>query len=455
VKKRVPSLPPQVGAKPIVAIVGRPNVGKSTLFNRLAGVSLAIVEDQPGVTRDRNYADTDFFGVPVTIVDTGGFDPEPGDPVTDLTREQVQLAVEEADAILCVFDGRTALTNADMETVRLLRRSGKPVVFAANKVDAARYEAAAMEAYQLGLEELTMISAAHGRGVNDLVDRIAAVLPDMAEEAAEETPEGTIRVALIGRPNAGKSSLINKLLGHERMLTNDQPGTTRDSIDSRFVHDEQSYVLIDTAGLRRRSRIADRSERHAVFSAIRALQRAHVAILLLDAQAGAAEQDAKVAGLAVDRGCALLVAGNKWDLVRGQEAADAAGYQAQQVLTFLPYVPFVRVSAKTGRGVDRLLATVKRIAEEHNRRVGTGELNRFFEEMVTHKPPPLKGGRPIKFYYAAQVAVRPPRFIISCNYPDAVHFSYRRFIMNRLRERFGFEGTPIRLVFKGRGRNKK
>lgn len=438
----------------VVAIVGRPNVGKSTLFNRLVGGRVAIVEDQPGVTRDRNYADADLFGVPVTVVDTGGFDPEPGDPVTDLTRGQVQVAVDEADVVVCLLDGRTELTSADHETVRLLRRSRKPVVFAANKVDAERFEAGALAAYEMGIEGLELISALHGRGTGDLVDRIVEALPDRPapEPEAEAEPESTVRVAIIGRPNAGKSSLINRLLGQERMLIDDRPGTTRDSIDTLIDHQGRPLVLIDTAGVRRRSRIADASERHAVFAAIRALERAHVAVLLIDAEGGAAEQDAKLAGLAVDRGCAVAIAPNKWDLIRGHDAAKAAVAQCREVLSFISYAPLVRVSAKTGKGLGRLVEAVFGLADEANLRVGTGELNRFFEDLVAIKPPPMRGGRPVKFFYAAQVAVRPPKFVITCNAPDAVHFSYRRFVSNQIREAFGFRHTPIRLVFKGRKR---
>lgn len=452
---RRPGLPPQVGARPIVAIVGRPNVGKSTLFNRLVGSRLAIVEDFPGVTRDRHYADADFFGVPVTVVDTGGFDPEPGDPVTDLTRSQVRFAVDEADVLVCIFDGRVELSNADHETVRLLRKSGKPVVFAANKVDGGRHEAAALQGYELGIDDLTLISALHGRAVGDLVDRIVEALPERPPPDASDEVEGSVRVAIIGRPNAGKSSMVNRLLGEERMLIDDRPGTTRDSIDSLIEHKGRPIVLIDTAGVRRRSRVTDASERHAVFSAIRSLQRAHVAVLLVDAHAGAAEQDAKIAGLAVDRGCAVAIAPNKWDLIRGKEASDKAFEQCRDVLTFIHYAPLHRVSAKTGRGLDKLLDLILDLSDEHNRRVGTGELNRFFVDLVERKPPPMRGAKPVKFYYASQVAVRPPKFVVSCNFPNSIHFSYQRFVTNRIRERFGFERIPVKVVFKRSGKRDK
>lgn len=459
-RQRIPGRPPQVGSRSIVAIVGRPNVGKSTLFNRLVGQRLAIVEDQPGVTRDRHYADADLFGVTVTLVDTGGFDPEPGDPVTDLTREQVRVAVDEADLVICVLDGRTELTSADHETVRLLRRSTKPVVFAANKVDGDRFEAGAFAAYELGVENLTLISALHGRGTTDLIDRIVEALPEppateVDQDEQDEENKGTIRVTIVGRPNAGKSSLVNRLLGQNRMLIDDHPGTTRDAIDTLIVHRDRPMVLIDTAGVRRQSRVAEPSEKHAVFSAIRSLERAHVAVLMIDAASGAAEQDAKIAGLAVDRGCALIVVPNKWDLIRGHEAAKEAVKQCREVLSFVPWAPLVRASTKTGKGHELLLDMIQDVADESNHRVGTGELNRFFEEMITSNPPPMRGGRPVRLYYAAQVAVRPPKFVITCNFPNAVHFSYRRFVTNRIRERFGFQRSPMRVVFKARARKER
>lgn len=454
-RDRRPNIPTTVGSRPVVAVVGRPNVGKSTLFNRLVGAQIAIVEDKPGVTRDRNYADADLFGTEVTLVDTGGFDPEPGDPVTDLTRGQVQVAVDEADLILCVFDGRSPLTPADHETVRLLRRSGKPVVFAANKVDGDKQEAAGLDAYEAGMDRLFLVSALHGRGVGDLVDALVEALPEREAPEPVEAPESAVRVALVGRPNAGKSSLVNRLLGEERMLTDAAPGTTRDPIDSLVVHDGNPYVLIDTAGVRRRSKVSDASERHAVFAAIRSLDRAHVAVLVVDAAEGAAEQDARIAGLAVDRGCALVVAANKWDLVEGEAASKAASEGLREVLAFAPWAPHCRLSARTGRGLRRLLETVGKAAAEHDKRVGTGELNRFFEDLVAAKPPPLKGSRPVKFYYVSQVSVRPPKLVISCNYPDAIHFSYHRFIVNRIRERYGFEGTPLKVTYRRQGKREK
>lgn len=420
------------------------------------GAKLAIVEDEPGVTRDRHYADVDIFGTPVTIVDTGGWDPEPGDPVTDLTRSQVNLAIEEADLILCVFDGRQELSAADYDTVKLLRRSGKPVIFTANKVDGDKHEAEALAGYAVGVDELTLVSALHGRNTTDLADRILENLPQReAEEGVDEEPENAVRVAVIGRPNAGKSSLVNHLLGEERMLISDIPGTTRDSIDSLIMHEGQPMVMIDTAGLRKKRRVSKAPERHAVFSALRALQRAHVAILMVDSENGSAEQDAKIAGLAIDRGCALIIAPNKWDLIRGKEQSKEVIDQVREVLSFAPYAPLVRVSAKTGKGVSKLLSKVREVAEEHNKRISTGELNRFFEELVFNKPPPMKGGRPVKFYYCAQVAVRPPKIVVTCNFPNAVHFSYQRFVQNRLRERFGFNGTPMRVVFKARSRRQR
>jgi len=449
---RPASLPGGLGATPIVAIVGRPNVGKSTLFNRLARARIAIVHDEPGVTRDRKYADTTAFGQRYTIVDTGGFDPTDDDPMRAGIANQVRAAIEEADAIIFVTDATSALTEADTAAVQLLRASGRPVFFASNKADSPHVDAEAFELYRLGVDKVYPVSALHGRGIGELEAALVAALPEVPQEAEpEDTPP---RIALIGRPNAGKSSLLNRILGEDRVLVDARPGTTRDAIDAVLERNGTRYVLIDTAGIRRKGKVAKEGsavESLSVLSSIRAIERAHVVVMLCDAAEGVAEQDAKILGLAEERGRGMIVVLSKSDLLSKTELARAEE-TAREKLAFVPYVPIVRVSAKEGRGIGELFETIDRVRDATRLRVGTGELNRFFEQVIEIRPPPTMGGRSPRLYYVTQAEVGPPTFVAMTNAPDSIHFSYKRFVQNQLRKHFGFEGVPVRVHYKGRRR---
>jgi GTP-binding protein len=454
-------MPGGAAGLPIVAIVGPPNVGKSTLFNRLVRARMAIVDDVPGVTRDRHYADTDLYGKRYTLVDTGGFDPQDEDPMKAGIARHVRAAIAEADAIVFVTDATTAPNEADRAAVNLLRRSGKPVYYAANKADSPRVDAEAFELYRLGVDKVFPLSALHGRGIRELESAIVEALPITAMEDAIDEP-GDIRpalprIALVGRPNAGKSSLLNRVLGEERVLVDPRPGTTHDAIDTLVARGTRRYVLIDTAGIRRKAKVAQETtavEALSVLSAIRAIERAHVVVALCDAKEGVAEQDAKVLGLAEERGRAMIVALNKTDLVPRAQVGKVQ-LAAREKLAFLPYVPVVAISAKTGRGVSELFATIDRVLAAFYLRVPTGELNRFFEQVLEQHPPPMMGGRSPRLYYVTQAQVAPPTFVAMTNAPDAIHFSYRRYVVNQLRQRFGFEGAPVRVLYKARRRRER
>ncbi|MBI5488960.1 MAG: ribosome biogenesis GTPase Der [Deltaproteobacteria bacterium] len=460
---------------PFVAIVGRPNAGKSTLFNRLARAPLSIVDPTPGVTRDRLYAEVELRGRPVGLIDTGGIEAEgtSGDKMSDHIRLQVRVALEETDLVVCLFDASTPPGGDDARVVDLLRRAGRPVIWAANKVDRPADEPGAAEYYALGISELRMVSAASGLGVGALLDAILAALPpeppraevdgapgDDGAEPGEDDVSGeerrvkneerpVPRVAVIGRPNAGKSTLVNRLLGAERMLVDERPGTTRDAVDAAVETAEGPMVLIDTAGLRRRARIADRLERLSGLSAVRALERCHVAVLLVDGAADAGtDQDQHLLGLAAERGRGLIVAVNKLDLVTGSAAQRELDGRLRDAFGFAAYAPILFVSARSGRGVRELVRTIARTSEAFNRRVGTGELNRFLADAVTKHSPPLFHNRPVRLLYGAQTGVRPPTFVFMCNRPEGVHPSYERYLENRLRERYGFDGCPIKLRFR-------
>jgi GTP-binding protein len=456
-RNRDRTLPGGMTGMPIVAIVGRPNVGKSTLFNRLARRRLAIVHDEPGVTRDRNYADTTAYGRNYTIVDTGGFDPEDPDPMRAGIARHVRDAIREADVIVLVTDATTPLTTGDRAAVDLLRRSEKPVFFCANKADRPAQESESFELYRLGVRDVYPVSALHGRGIGELEAAFVEALPDESEQEVAPPAEGVARVAIIGKPNAGKSSLLNRLLGEDRMLVDPKPGTTRDAIDTYLEHGGRSYVFIDTAGIRRKAKVHkadDAIESMSVLQAIRSMERAEVTILMCDAKEGVAEQDAKILGMAEERGRGMIIALNKSDLLSKADLEKAEA-DARDKLTFAPYAPVVRISAKTGRGVPELLKTIDRVRDSFTQRVTTGELNRFFAEVIDTRSPPTSGGRAPRMYFITQAETAPPTFVVIASHPDSVHFSYRRFVANQLRKRFGFEGVPIRVFYREKRRGRK
>ncbi len=440
--------------KPIVAIVGRPNVGKSTLFNRLTQSRQAIVEDQPGVTRDRLYADTEWNGRVLTLVDTGGIQlDKEGDTIEAHVTRQAELAIREADAIIFVVDVTDGVTAPDLDVAELLRRVQKPVIVAVNKVENLKREDLALEFWALGLEPLITVSAEHGLGTGDLLDAVVAALPDLPDAAPEE--DGPIRVAVIGRPNVGKSSLVNAVLGEERVIVSDVPGTTRDAIDVLVERGEDRFLLIDTAGMRRRAKVDQPVERYSVMRALRAVERAQVVLMVIDAQDGVTEQDQRIAGYAHESGKACIVVVNKWDLIEKDDRTMAKmTEEVRERLAFMDYVMVHFVSAKTRARVHRLLPLIKEAAENHTRRIPTRELNDLIREAVALNPPPSDKGRRLKVLFATQPHVSPPGFVFFVNDSELVHFSYRRYLENQLRETYRFEGTPINLYFRTRAKVK-
>jgi GTP-binding protein len=434
---------------PIVAVVGRPNVGKSTLFNRLAGKPLAIVDDQPGITRDRHYAPAHLAGREIQLVDTGGFDPQSGDPMQQGIARHVEAAIAEADVIVCVLDGTLPPTTPDREAVSLLRHSNKPVIYVANKVDNQGTALQATELFSLGIPELVNVSALHGLGTALLGMKIVAALPAYEQDTP---PEDEIpRIALLGRPNAGKSSLFNRLNGAERALVDDRPGTTRDALDAKVVYDGKPLWVVDTAGIRRKSRVEEKVELASVMQALRAVERAKIAILMCDATEGVAEQDARLLGLCMDRNRGIIVALNKMDLL-SHDAQKKAREQAADVLGFAKFAPIMDLSAKTGRGVSELVSKVVRISREWERRITTAELNRFFRDVIERQPPPTDGGRAPRIFYVTQAEASPPLFVAMSSGAANIKTSYQRFITNQMRAVFGFEGVPIKVHYKERAK---
>jgi GTP-binding protein len=438
-------------AKPLVAIVGRPNVGKSTLFNRLVGGRKAIVVDTPGATRDRNYGEVTWRGRAFAVVDTGGFEPLISEGIGVDVREHARLAIEEADLTVLLLDGQSGLTPDDKELAEILRRWERPLVIAINKIDSQRHEERLYEFYALGIELLYPVSAEHGRGVGELLDTIIEHVP---EAAAEEAPEeGVIRFAVVGRPNVGKSSLVNKLLGMERTLVSETPGTTRDAIDTAFFFDERPFVAIDTAGIRRKARVKERVEAYSVLRALKSLGRCDVACLLIDGTEGVTDQDARIAGYTEEAGRGLVLVVNKWDLV--EKDTSTTGQWVKNIrdeMPFVAYAPVLFVSALTGQRVQRLLPAVEAVASQHRRRISTSELNACIEKAWSRHHPPQFRGRQVKAYYAAQVGTSPPRFALVVNHPRGLTVAYRRYLVNRIRDAFGFEGTPLKVRVRPRRR---
>ncbi|MEN0064496.1 MAG: ribosome biogenesis GTPase Der [Myxococcota bacterium] len=452
---------------PVVAIVGRPNVGKSTLFNRLVGFRKAVVHDRPGVTRDRLYEPTEMIDRSVLLIDTGGIEPEPDTDLLSSMRRQSLIAVEEADVIVFLVDGRAGLTPADTEVAGLLRRSGKQIVVGVNKIDGHRHDDLQNEFWAMGLEPLVGISAAHGRGIYELCDEVVTRLPEAEEgesatselpvegtpiEEADNEGPGPIRIAVVGRPNIGKSTLINALLGEDRHVVDNVAGTTMDPVDSAVEIDGKPYVLVDTAGVRKKARIDDKLERFVSLRAIRSIERCHVVLLMIDGTEGPTDQDARLAQLVTDRGRAIVVLINKWDLVKDLEDIDSRSTEDELArrLPHIPWAPHLFVSAKTGKGLHRVIATVDRVYEAFDRRVSTSVLNRFLEQAVAAHTPPQRYHHPVRLYYATQTRVRPPTFALFSNTPEGIGATYRKYLSNRLRTSFDFEGTPLRLHFKRR-----
>ena len=437
---------------PIVVVVGRPNVGKSTLFNRLLGASIAIVDDQPGVTRDRHYGDAFLHGRLVTLVDTGGLDPDSDDPLNQGIAAHVLAAIEEADAVLCILDGAAAVTEPDSRIIRMLRKLDKPVIYIANKVDGQRQSEQAYDIYSFGLPNLVFVSALHGRGIGDLEAALVKSLPAVQESTPPPVEEGVTRIAILGRPNAGKSSLFNRLVGTERSLVASIPGTTRDPVDARFNFGGRAFHVVDTAGIRRQSHIDRKSvEAVSVLRAIRAMERADVALVLCDGNEGVTEQDARLLGLCVDRGRGVIVGVNKCDLF-DRAVRKTIFDKCKNTLHFIPWAPTLPVSALSGFGVDELMLVAHRTGQQLHRRIGTGELNRFMEQILAKHTPPTHGGRAPRIYYITQVSVAPPTFVAISNAPDHITEAYKRYVANQIRKHFGFEGTPLVVKFRSRDR---
>ena len=440
-------------SKPIVAIVGRPNVGKSTLFNVIAGDSIAIVKDTPGVTRDRIYADCSWLNYNFTLIDTGGIEPDSSDVILSQMRDQAQIAIDTADVIIFLVDVRQGLTDADGKVADMLRRSQKPVVLCVNKVDSfKKMEADVYEFYNLGIGDPIPVSASNHQGVGDLLE---AVSDHFKKDGSESDDDDRPRIAIVGRPNVGKSSIVNRLVGEKRVIVSDIAGTTRDAIDTPLKRNGREYILIDTAGLRRKSKIHEDLERYSIIRTVTAVERADVVVMVIDAAEGVAEQDAKIAGIAHERGKGVIIAVNKWDDV---EKDDKTIYKMtekiKQTLAYMPYAEFVFISAKTGQRLDKLFELIDMIIENQSMRIATGVLNEILAEAVAMQQPPSDKGRRLKIFYMTQISVKPPTFVVFVNDKKLMHYSYTRYIENQIRNAFGFRGTPLRFIIRERKEDK-
>lgn len=436
-------------SKPVVAIVGRPNVGKSTLFNALAGERISIVQDTPGVTRDRIYADVNWLNMTFTLIDTGGIEPESKDIILSQMRDQAQIAIDTADVIIFITDVRQGLQDADAKVADMLRRSHKPVVLVVNKVDSfEKFMPDVYEFYNLGIGDPIPISASSKLGIGDMLDEVAK---HFSQEAAEESEDDRPKIAVVGKPNVGKSSLINHLVGEERVIVSEIAGTTRDAIDTEIIYQDREYVFIDTAGLRRKSKIKEELERFSIIRAVTAVERADVVVVMIDATEGVTEQDAKIAGIAHERGKGIIIAVNKWDAV---EKDDKTIYKhtdkIREVLSFMPYAEILFISAKTGQRTKKLFDMIDVVLENNSMRVATGVLNEIMSEAVAMQQPPSDKGKRLKLYYITQVAVKPPTFVIFVNDKKLMHFSYTRYLENRIRDAFGFQGTSLKFIIRER-----
>ena len=436
-------------SKPVVAIVGRPNVGKSTLFNVLAGGMISIVKDTPGVTRDRIYADVNWLDKDFTLIDTGGIEPESKDIILSQMREQAQIAIDTADVIIFITDVRQGLVDSDSKVADMLRRSGKPVVLVVNKVDNFdKFMPDVYEFYNLGIGDPVPISAASRLGIGDMLDQVAEHVPEHGrEEEEDERP----RIAIVGKPNVGKSSIINKLLGEQRVIVSDIAGTTRDAIDTDIVYNGKEYVFIDTAGLRRKNKIKEELERYSIIRTVTAVERADVVLIVIDATEGVTEQDAKIAGIAHERGKGIIIVVNKWDAIeKNDKTMREYDSEVRRVLSFMPYAEIMYVSAETGQRLNKLYDKIDMVIENQTLRIATGVLNEIMAEAVAMQQPPSDKGKRLKLYYITQVAVKPPTFVIFVNDKELMHFSYTRYLENKIREAFGFRGTSLKFFVRER-----
>ncbi len=436
-------------SKPIVAIVGRPNVGKSTLFNVLAGEKISIVQDTPGVTRDRIYADINWLDYNFTLIDTGGIEPESDNIILKSMREQAEIAIETADVILFMTDVRQGMVDDDAKVADMLRRSKKPIVLVVNKVDSfEKFMPDVYEFYNLGLGDPHPISGSSRLGIGDMLDEVVS---HFNESAKDDTEDERPRIAIIGKPNVGKSSIINKLLGEDRVIVSDIAGTTRDAVDTEIVRNGREYVFIDTAGLRRKSKIKEDIERYSIIRTVSAVERCNVAVLVIDATEGITDQDAKIAGIAHDRGKGMIIAVNKWDAIgKNDKTIYKFTEEIRNKLSYMPYAELLFISAQTGQRLPKLFETIDAVIENHSLRIATGVLNEIMSEAVAMQQPPSDKGKRLKLYYITQVSVKPPTFVIFVNDKELMHFSYTRYIENRIRESFGFRGTPLKFIIRER-----